>query len=85
MNPREGNIRKLGQGVFDALIVGSGINGAVAAAAIVTIAPEFLRHPPHAWPAAIAVALTIGSKVDRVRRLAEPNRPCRALPMPRSS
>ncbi|HRF61433.1 MAG TPA: FAD-dependent oxidoreductase [Candidatus Competibacter sp.] len=34
MNPREDNIRKLGQGVFDALIVGSGINGAVAAAAL---------------------------------------------------
>ena len=35
------------------------VSGAVAAAAIVTIAPELLRHPPHAWPAALAVAIVI--------------------------
>lgn len=35
------------------------VSGAVTAAAIVTVAPELLRHPPHAWPAAIAVAIVI--------------------------
>ena len=34
MKLRESNIQKLDQGVYDALIIGGGINGAVAAAAL---------------------------------------------------
>ncbi len=34
MNLRESNIKKLGKGPYDVLIIGGGINGAVAAAAL---------------------------------------------------